>query len=257
MARNPDGPDPPEESRPWALVTGGSRGIGRACAVDLARRGWNVAVVYLRNRPAAEGTVSEAAEAGALAFAVACNVARAEERKHLIERLEAEAGQVGGIVHAAGLGALAPVLGARPARWQTAWDTHVAGLVSLLHELREMLANPASVVTFSSLGARHVMEGYAAIGASKGALETLVRYLAVELAPQGVNVNCVRGGPVDTDSLRSFSLYEALRAESRRRLPGRLGRPEDVAPIVTFLLGPDARWIRGQVIVADGGFSLF
>lgn len=242
--------------RRWALVTGGSRGIGRACAVDLARRGWNVAIVYLRNEAAAAEAVAEVRTAGVDALSVACNVARAEERKELISALKKGAGALTGIVHAAGLGALAPVLGARPARWQIAWETHVRGLLELLHELRPMIHAPAAIVTFSSLGAHHVMEGYAPIGASKGALETLVRYLAVELAPEGINVNCVCGGPVDTESLRSFSHYERLAEESRHRPPGRLGEPDDLAPIVSFLLGEEARWIRGQVIVADGGFSL-
>ena len=100
------------------------------------------------------------------------------------------------------------------------------------------------------------MPGYASIGASKGALETLVRYLAVELAPEGINVNCVCGGPVDTDSLRSFSHYDQIAEESGRRPSGRLGQPDDLAPIVSFLLSQEASWIQGQVIVADGGFSL-
>jgi len=138
-----------------------------------------------------------------------------------------------------------------------AWDTHVAALLGLIEVGRGLLRDPASVVTFSSLGAHRVMEGYASIGATKGALETLVRYLAVELAPDGVNVNCVRGGPVDTDSLRSFPTFDDLVEESHRRPSGRMGRPEDIAPVVSFLLSPDARWIRGQVIVADGGFGLF
>jgi NAD(P)-dependent dehydrogenase (short-subunit alcohol dehydrogenase family) len=83
-----------------------------------------------------------------------------------------------------------------------------------------------------------------------------VRYLAAELAADGVTVNAVCGGPVETDSLRSFAFFAAVAEESRRRACGRIGQPEDIAPVVTFLLSPAARWIRGQIIVADGGFSL-
>ena len=119
-----------------------------------------------------------------------------------------------------------------------------------------MFATPAAVVAVSSLGSRFVTPGYASIGASKGGLEVLVRYLAAELAPRGVNVNAVCGGPVDTDSLRSFPTFVELEQMSRQRPSGRMGQPEDLAPVIAFLLGPDARWIRGQVIVVDGGFSL-
>jgi NAD(P)-dependent dehydrogenase (short-subunit alcohol dehydrogenase family) len=100
------------------------------------------------------------------------------------------------------------------------------------------------------------MPGYAAIAAAKGALESLVGYLAAELNPMGVNVNAVCVWPVDTDSLRAFPAYDSLARLSAERLPGRLGRPEDLAPVVAFLLSADAGWIRGQVLVADGGFGL-
>lgn len=241
----------------WALVTGASRGIGRAVALDLAARGWNVAVGFLRSEAAAEEVASGVRAHGRDALLCPYNLVKEDERRELIARVGGVTDHLGGLVHAAGLGAAAPVLGARPARWSMPWDSHVAALLDLIHHGRGLLRDPAAVVAFGSLGARRVMEGYAPIAAAKGALETLVRYLAVELAPDGVNVNCIRGGPVDTDSLRSFSAYDDLVAESRRRPPGRIGRPEDIAPVASFLLSEDARWIRGQVVVADGGFGLF
>jgi NAD(P)-dependent dehydrogenase (short-subunit alcohol dehydrogenase family) len=137
-----------------------------------------------------------------------------------------------------------------------AWDTHVGGLLALSSAAQSAFAGAAGVVAFTSLGAWRVTPGYASIAAAKGALESAIRYLAAELAPRGVTVNAIRGGPVDTDSLRSFSFFGEVEAESVRRLPGRLGRPEDLAPLAAYLLGPGARWITGQVITADGGFSL-
>lgn len=242
---------------PWALVTGGSRGIGRAVALELAARGWNVAVAYLRNDAAAEEVAAGIRAAGSRALLHKGNLAKPQECAALIERVRAEAGALAGLVHCAALGALAPTLETRPSWWRLTWDTHVGALLELVAGARALFAGVAAVVAVSSLGSRVVTPGYAAIGASKGGLEVLVRYLAAELAPRGVNVNAVCGGPVDTASLRSFPAFDELERISRQRPPGRMGRPEDLAPVIAFLLGPEARWIRGQVIVVDGGFSLY
>lgn len=241
---------------PWLLVTGGSRGIGRAVAVEAATRGWDVVVAYLRNEDAARQTAARVTESGRRAVLFQGNLANPDECGRLVAHVRAAAGRLDGCVHCAALGALAPATETRANRWRLAWDTHVAALLELLSRGRDTFRPGATVVAVSSLGTERVMPGYAPLGAAKGALEVLVRYLAVELAPSGINVNAVRAGPVDTDSLRAFPWFGDLEAESRRRPPGRLGTPEDVAKVIIFLLGPDAAWIRGQIIVADGGFSL-
>jgi enoyl-[acyl-carrier protein] reductase III len=115
----------------------------------------------------------------------------------------------------------------------------------------------SAIVAMSSLGAGRVLSNYALIGASKAALESLVRYLAVELAPRGIRVNAVSGGVVDTDALDHFPNAEQMLAVSRERTPaGRLVEPRDIAAAVLFLCSPGAEMIRGQTIVVDGGFSL-
>jgi enoyl-[acyl-carrier protein] reductase III len=240
----------------WALVTGGSRGIGRAVALELAARGWNIGIVHLRNDEAAAGASAAVSALGSRCVVMRANVARPDECAGVMQRVAGECGPLHGLVHAAGLGALSPALATRPNRWQLAWDTHVGALLSLAVEAQPLYAERASIVALTSLGAWRVTPGYASIAAAKGALESVVRYLAAELAPRGVTVNAIRGGPVDTDSLRSFSTFDAIESESRRRLPGRMGTPEDIAPIAAFLLDPGAGWINGQVITADGGFSL-
>lgn len=241
----------------WCLVTGGSRGIGRAVALDLGARGWNVAVAFLQNEQAAAEVGDRLRELGRQVLVHQGNLANSDECARLVQLISSETDALHGLVHAAALGALAPVLETRANRWRLAWDTHVGALVDLVKHGQPLFAREASVVALSSLGARRVTEGYASIAAAKGALESVVRYLAAELAGQGINVNAVCGGPVDTDSLRTFPGYDGLVAESTRRPPGRLGEPSDLAPIVAFLLSPEARWIRGQVIVADGGLSLY
>lgn len=240
----------------WALVTGGSRGIGRAVALELATDGWNVVVNYLQNDRAAEEVAAGVRARGRSALLHRANVARGEECAELVGRIEAEARPLGALVHCAALGAPSPVLDARPNRWRLAWDTHVGAFIELLARALPILDASAGAVALTSLGAHRVLPGYASIGAAKGALESVVRYLAAELVATGLNVNAVCGGPVDTDSLRSFPSFAQLEAESQRRPARRMGRPEDIAPVVAFLLSPRARWIRGQVIVADGGFGL-
>jgi enoyl-[acyl-carrier protein] reductase III len=243
-------------SERWALVTGGSRGIGRAVALELAKSDWNVGIVHLRNDDAASSVASAVRASGRKCLVYRANLAKPDECSAVVERFREDSGPLAGLVHAAGLGSLSPALATRPSRWQIAWDTHVGALVSLASAAQTLFAERAAIVAFTSLGAWNVMPGYAPIAAAKGALESLVRYLAAELSPRSINVNAIRGGPVDTDSLRSFATFGEVEAESRRRLPGRLGLPEDIAPIAAFLLGPGARWINGQVITADGGFGL-
>ena len=246
------------ESAPgrWALVTGGSRGIGRAVALELAGRGWDIGIVYLRNEAAAQSVAQSVRDKGMRCLVYCANLAKVEECAEVVQHFGNDAGSVTALVHAAGLGSLSPALATRPSRWQLAWDTHVGALVALASAAQPLFAERASILAFTSLGASHVMPGYAPIAAAKGALESLVRYLAAELVVRGVNVNAIRGGPVDTDSLRSFATFPDIEAEAGHRPPGRLGRPEDIAPIAAFLVGNDARWINGQVITADGGFSL-
>jgi NAD(P)-dependent dehydrogenase (short-subunit alcohol dehydrogenase family) len=237
-------------------VTGGSRGIGRAVVEELAARGWCVAIAHLRDIPAAESAAAAVQARGGRAFVHTGNLGDSQQCKGLIERIRAEAGHLNAIVHCAGLGAIAPVLDARPGRWRIAWDTHVGVLLELVQRGCDLLAPGAGVVALSSLGAHRVTPGYASIAVAKGGLETLVRYLAVELAGRDVVVNAICAGPVETDSLRSFSFHDAMQEASQRSIAGRLGLPADIAPIVAFLLEPGARWIRGQVLVADGGLGL-
>ncbi|MCI0406329.1 MAG: SDR family oxidoreductase [candidate division Zixibacteria bacterium] len=121
-----------------------------------------------------------------------------------------------------------------------------------------MNGHKGKIIALTSYGSRRYIPGYAAMGTNKAAIEAMVRYLAVDLAPKGVLVNAVNGGPVDTDSLRIIPGNEEIVRESVKRTPaGRIGRPEDLANVVAFLASDEADWIVGQTIIADGGVSLY
>ena len=163
------------------------------------------------------------------------------------------------VVANAALGVLKPALKVRDSKWDLTQETCVRSLLALARAAapRMEARGGGHIVTLSSLGAHRTMPGYVAIGTAKAAVETLVRYLAVELAPLNIRVNCVSGGPIETDALDYVLPDPALRAKVAAGTPlGRLGHPDDLANVVSFLCGPDAAWITGQTIVADGGLSL-
>src|SRR5579875_428633 len=239
------------------LVTGGSRGIGRAIARRFAQGGAHVVVNYLRHRAAAEETVAGLRELGARAIAVRADVGDPDDLDHLFEATRSEFGYLDVLVSNAALGKLIPAMQLEPRHWQRTLD--VMGRALLLCAQRAvplMEGRWGRIIAISSIGSFRVMPNYAAPGVAKAILETLTRYLAVELAPRGISVNCVSGGVVETEALNAFTNKADMLAFGRRAPLGRLGRPDDIANVVTLLCRPEARWICGQTIIADGGYSL-
>ncbi|MHC5009317.1 MAG: enoyl-[acyl-carrier-protein] reductase FabL [Planctomycetota bacterium] len=241
-----------------ALVTGGSRGIGRAIALRLAEVGCDVAINYLRNRDPAAETAAAVEATGRRVLLLKGNVADAESHDGLFERIEEEFGQLDILISNAASGVIKPALDLTQRHWHWTMDINAAALLSLAqHSVRLMQDHGGHIIAVSSLGAVRAIPNYAAVGASKAALESLIRHLAVELAPRGVRVNAISAGVVDTDALKHFPNRTQLLEEGARRTPaGRLTKPEDVADTVLYLASPLADMMVGQTVIVDGGYSI-
>jgi enoyl-[acyl-carrier protein] reductase III len=235
------------------FVSGGSRGIGKAIALRFARDGVaRVGIGYLRNDRAAEETADELRAAGAEPVLVRGNISS--------ERVLAEVKELGALdalVHNAATGVIRPALETEAKHWEWTLTANARALLDLARAATPQMPPGSSIIGVSSLGSTRVLANYTLVGTSKAALESLVRYLAVELAPSGIRVNAVSAGVVETDALKYFPNREQMLEEGYARTPaGRLVTPEDVANAVAFLCSPEAEMVRGQTLIVDGGYSL-
>ena len=241
-----------------ALVTGSSRGIGRAIALSLADFKVDVAINYLRNRTRAEETAHEIEERGVRSLVLKGNVAKPDHVERLFSLIGESWGGLDVVVSNAASGVL------RPARELTLhhfdWSMHInaAALLPITQQFLKMTSTgEKALVAVSSLGALRAIPNYTAVGASKAALESMVRHLAAEFAPEGLRINAVSAGTVDTDALLHFPNRDELLAGALERTPaGRLVHPQDVANVVIFLCTQYAAMIHGQTLIVDGGYSI-
>ncbi|WP_437300186.1 SDR family oxidoreductase [Sorangium sp. So ce426] len=242
-----------------ALVTGASRGIGRAIALRLAAMGARVVVNYLRDVDAAQRTADDLARLGVACTVVQADVGDPAAVRRLVDASLAAFGCIDVLVHNAAAGVFIPLHRLRLDDWELSLNVNARAFMLLAQGLAPAMERRGggTIVAISSLGAQRVVPAYGAIGISKAALEAQVRYLAAELAPKGIRVNGVSGGLVESDVLRMSPSLGRIKDEMVRRTPaGRLGTPEDLARVVGFLASPDAGWIHGQTLVVDGGSSL-
>jgi NAD(P)-dependent dehydrogenase (short-subunit alcohol dehydrogenase family) len=237
------------------LVTGGTRGIGRAISIELARAGAQVVANYLRNE-------KTATELKALAEAEKLQVALCRADLTTPEGLQKakaalSGSPISGLVHCAAIGAHRPIaeLTVRHLEWTMALN--VRSFFELVKLLLPDFVASSSIVVLSSLGASRAIPDYAIVGASKGALESLARHLAVEFGPRGIRTNILAPGAIATDAWKAIPGGDAKLAEAAKRSPlGRLVTPEEVARVAWFLCSPAAAGINGQTLVVDGGASI-
>ncbi|CAK8723557.1 MAG: Enoyl-[acyl-carrier-protein] reductase [NADH] [Candidatus Electronema aureum] len=240
-----------------ALVTGGSRGIGRAIALRLAEHGADIVVNYVRHRSDAEGTAAAVERHGVRCLVIKANVAEEKDVLAMFEQIRAEYQRIDILVSNAASGVLKPVMELTQRHWDWAMDINARAMLTLTQQAVPLMAPGGRVLAISSLGAVRAVPNYTVVGASKAALESLVRHLAVELGPKGITVNTISAGVVDTDALKKFPNRDEIIRQSLERTPlGRLTTPEDVADLALFLCSEGAAMIHGQVLVVDGGYAV-
>ena len=238
-----------------ALVTGSSRGIGRAVALELARQGWDICVNYHERADAAAETVDAVRALGRRAIAVRADVSDRAAVSAMVDRCREELGEIGVLVNNAGVAGQALFQDVDDALWdryfgvnlQGARNTVQAVLPAMLHEKR------GSIVNISSIWGLRGASCEVTYSCTKAGIIALTRSLAMELAPSGIRVNCVAPGDIETDMVRVLG-RETLDQLAADTPLGRLGKPEDIAHAAAFLASDKASFITGQVLTVDGGF---
>jgi len=240
-----------------ALVTGGSRGIGRAISLELAKQGAHVIINYARNHKEARATADDIRTLGVSCLPLRAHLGEPARVKQMFQRVEKEFGRLDILVNNAASGVQRSALDLEIKHWDWTLDINTRAPWLCAKEAASIMPRGGRIINITSLGSHLVLHNYLAVGVSKAGLEALTRYLAVELASLGIAVNAVAGGVVDTDALMHFPNREEMIGDSLKRTPaGRLVTPEDMARVVTFLCSDAAEMIRGQVLVVDGGISL-
>jgi enoyl-[acyl-carrier protein] reductase III len=244
-----------------ALVTGSGRGIGHAIALNLARNGADLVINFFRNRAPAEETAREIKNLGRRAVVIKADVGDLADLNRLFDEVDKAFVRLDIYVHNAASGYNRPVMEQKPKGWDWTMNINARSLLFAAQRVVPLMekSGGGKMVSISSPGAGRVMSDYAVVGASKAAIESLTRYLAVELAPKNIVVNAVSPGIVETEALKHFAAMgdgSILQKATAATPAGRLVTPEDVAEVVSFLCTPAASMIRGQVIVVDGGFTL-
>ncbi|MCD7768414.1 MAG: 3-oxoacyl-ACP reductase FabG [Oscillospiraceae bacterium] len=240
-----------------AIVTGASRGIGRAVAERLARGGWAVCINYRERRDMAESLCTALTEAGCAAMPFQADVSDRAAVDAMAAAVRERFGAISLLVSNAGIAGQMQFQDVKDSDWNRFFDVNVRGAYHAIQAvLPDMLhAHAGSIVTVSSMWGLHGASCETVYSATKAALIGLTRSLAMELAPTGIRVNCVAPGVVDTDMVRTLG-EDTLRDLAQATPLGRLGTPEDIAAAVEFLAGDGAGFITGQVLTADGGFVL-
>ncbi|MEM5402423.1 MULTISPECIES: SDR family oxidoreductase [Paraburkholderia] len=240
-------------SRGVAIVTGASRGIGAAIAERLARDGYAVVINYASRSAEAEALVAKIAAGGGRAIAVQANIAKADDVRRLFETTAEKLGQPALLVNNAGIMKTVTVADSTDAIYDETFDINVRGTLNTLREAATKLADGGRVINLSTSVLAMNLPGYALYTASKAAVETITRVFARELRGRSICVNAIAPGPVATELFLSGKTEEQVQHFANMPPLQRLGQPDDIASVVSFLAGPDGGWVNGQVLRANGG----
>ena len=246
-----------------ALVTGGSRGIGRACALRLAQAGADITINYVVNRQAAMNVADEIAALGRRVLVVKADVSEQDDVHSMMDAVKEQFGRLDVLVSNAATGGFRPLLAASARNFQAAYNTNVLALLYLVQAAMPLLERKegegrSKVITLSSHGSHIALPFYGLIGSSKAALESLVRHLTLEIGDRGVNINVIKAGLVDTDSTRRLPNAEAIfdGRKSKAMMGERMLTADDVADAVLFLSSPLSDLVQGEVLTVDGGAAI-
>jgi enoyl-[acyl-carrier protein] reductase III len=240
-----------------ALITGGSRGIGRAITLKLASEGSSVIINFLRQKSIAEKAAEEARSLGVDAHIIKANLAEPDKIDHMFAEIEEKFGQLDILINNAASGVPRTAMEVEPDHWD--WTMNINARAALLCAQRaaKLMKNSGVIVNVSSLGSRLAWPVYTVVGVSKAALEALTRYLAIELAPRGIRVNAISAGAVESETWKLYTAAMNVPNNLVTSTPaGAMVQPEDMANVVSFLCSDAAAMIHGQTIIIDGGMSL-
>jgi 3-oxoacyl-[acyl-carrier protein] reductase len=238
-----------------AIVTGASRGIGRAVALRLARDGFAVVVNYAGNRDKAAEVVKEITRERGRAVAVQADVADPAGIGRLFDEAEKAHGKIGVVVNSAGIMKLAPIASGSVEDFDAVFNINVRGTFNVLQQAAKRVADGVRIITMSTSVLGMNFPSYGPYAASKAAVEVLTRILAHELRGRGISVNAVAPGPTGTELFFEGKTQEQIDRLAKLAPMERLGTPEDIANVIAFLAGPDGGWVNAQILRANGGYT--
>ncbi|MFM0663792.1 SDR family oxidoreductase [Paraburkholderia sediminicola] len=238
-----------------AIVTGASRGIGAAVAQRLAKDGFAVAVNYASSSTEADALVAELTAAGARAIAVKADVSKAGDVRRMFETTEQQLGKVDVLINNAGVLKTVPLADTSDALYDQTFDINVRGTFNTLREAATRMNDGGRIVNFSSTTLALNMPGYAIYNGTKAAVEAFTHVFAKELRGRNITVNAVAPGPIATSLFLDGKTEEQIQTFAKMPPLQRLGQPDDIASVVSFLAGPDAGWVNGQILRANGGVA--
>jgi 3-oxoacyl-[acyl-carrier protein] reductase len=244
-----------QKIRKVAIVTGASRGIGAAVAERLARDGFAVAINYASSSHDADALVARLGESNHKAVAVKADVSNPDDVRRLFETTEQTLSKVDVLVNNAGIMKTVPLAETSDELFERTFAINARGTFNTLREAAKRLNSGGRIVNFSSTALALNLPGYAIYNGTKAAVEAFTRVFARELRGRNITVNCVAPGPIATDLFLSGKSEEQIQHFARMPPLERLGEPDDIAGVISFLVGPDAGWVNAQVLRANGGLA--